>query len=166
MLLRARLHWLQVIRTPSTNFLPSYPFTTISLTSRNPKLTLNVATAAKFSSKSTEPLTTKDTADDENNTDNNGIPLDRLFVPPGVDRSEIKEDMLLPGSNIVMGPYAGDAKIKQIEFKGSSTRAKDCPKDGKPEFAMLGRSNVGKSSLINCLVKKDIALTSKKPGEG
>lgn len=47
----------------------------------------------------------------------------------------------------------------------SSSRAKDCPRDTRPEFAMLGRSNVGKSSLINALCrKKEVALTSKKPG--
>ena len=73
--------------------------------------------------------------------------------------------MVLPGSNIVIGPYAGEAKIKQVEFVKSSGRAKDCPKDDRPEFAILGRSNVGKSSLINSLVrKKEVALTSKKPG--
>ncbi|XP_015890403.3 GTP-binding protein At2g22870 [Ziziphus jujuba] len=91
---------------------------------------------------------------------------DVLFVPPGVDPDEVSEDMVLPGSNIVVGPYAGDAKIKQVEFVKSSGRAKDCPKDHRPEFAILGRSNVGKSSLINSLVrKKEVALTSKKPGK-
>ncbi|PON40321.1 GTP-binding ribosome biogenesis protein [Parasponia andersonii] len=89
-----------------------------------------------------------------------------LFVPPGVDPEEIAEDMVLPGSNIVAGPYAGDAKIKEVEFVKSSGRAKDCPRDNRPEFAILGRSNVGKSSLINALVrKKEVALTSKKPGK-
>lgn len=88
-----------------------------------------------------------------------------LFIPPGVDPDEVTEDMVLPGSNIVIGPYAGDAKIKEVDFVKSSNRPKDCPEDNRPEFAMLGRSNVGKSSLINCLVrKKDVALTSKKPG--
>lgn len=88
-----------------------------------------------------------------------------LFVPPGVDPDEVSEDMVLPGSNIVVGPYAGEAKIKQVEFVKSSGKAKDCPKDHRPEFAILGRSNVGKSSLINSLVrKKEVALTSKKPG--
>ncbi|KAL0381507.1 UNVERIFIED_CONTAM: GTP-binding protein [Sesamum angustifolium] len=85
-----------------------------------------------------------------------------LFVPPGVDPDEVTDDMVLPGSNIVIGPYAGDAKIKEVDFVKSSNRPKDCPKDDRPEFAMLGRSNVGKSSLINFLVrKKDVALTSK-----
>lgn len=88
-----------------------------------------------------------------------------LFVPPGVDPEEVTDDMILPGSNIVLGPYVGEAKIKDVEFVKSSNRPKDCPKDDRPEFAMLGRSNVGKSSLINSLVrKKEVALTSKKPG--
>lgn len=89
-----------------------------------------------------------------------------LFIPPGVDPDEVTDQIILPGSNIVVGPYAGDSKIKQVEFMGSSVRPKDCPKDDRPEFAMLGRSNVGKSSLINTLVrKKEVALTSKKPGK-
>ncbi|XP_042029362.1 GTP-binding protein At2g22870-like [Salvia splendens] len=89
-----------------------------------------------------------------------------LFIPPGVEPDEITEEKFLPGSNIVLGPYAGDAKIKQVDFVKSSNRPKDCPRDERPEFAMLGRSNVGKSSLINSLVrKKEVALTSKKPGK-
>ncbi|XP_059457923.1 GTP-binding protein At2g22870 [Corylus avellana] len=89
-----------------------------------------------------------------------------LFVPPGVEPDEVTDEMVLPGSNIVVGPYAGDARIREVEFMKSSPRAKDCPKDGRPEFAILGRSNVGKSSLINALVrKKEVALTSKKPGK-
>ncbi|XP_068303808.1 GTP-binding protein At2g22870 [Pyrus communis] len=90
-----------------------------------------------------------------------------LFMSPGVDPAEeVTENMVLPSSNIVLGPYAGDAKIKEVEFVKSSARAKDCPKHDRPEFGILGRSNVGKSSLINSLVrKKDVALTSKKPGK-
>ncbi|KAM4128195.1 hypothetical protein ACJW30_02G148500 [Castanea mollissima] len=89
-----------------------------------------------------------------------------LFVPPGVDPDEVTEDMVVPGSNIVIGPYAGESRIKEVEFVKSSGKAKECPKDHRPEFAILGRSNVGKSSLINALVrKKEVALTSKKPGK-
>ncbi|KAL5706691.1 hypothetical protein ACHQM5_024825 [Ranunculus cassubicifolius] len=89
-----------------------------------------------------------------------------LFVPPGVEPEQVTEDIVLPGSNIVLGPYAGHSQIKQVEFVKSSARAKDCPKDTLPEFAILGRSNVGKSSLINALVrKKEVALTSKNPGK-
>ncbi|KAK9166018.1 hypothetical protein Scep_001209 [Stephania cephalantha] len=89
-----------------------------------------------------------------------------LFVPPGVEPDSVTEDMILPGSNIVVGPYAGHSHIKEVQFVKSSSRPRDCPKDGKPEFAVLGRSNVGKSSLINLLVrKKEFALTSKKPGK-
>ncbi|KAJ6818022.1 putative LRR receptor-like serine/threonine-protein kinase [Iris pallida] len=90
-----------------------------------------------------------------------------LFIPPGVSREDdITPNMILPGSNIVVGPYAGHSHIKQVEFVKSSPRARDCPRDGRPEFAILGRSNVGKSSLINSLVRrKEFALTSKKPGK-
>lgn len=89
-----------------------------------------------------------------------------LFVPPGVEPSDVTEDMILPYSNIVQGPFAGYSQIKEVQFVKSSGRPKDCPKDDRPEFAILGRSNVGKSSLINALVrKKEIALTSKKPGK-
>jgi GTP-binding protein len=56
--------------------------------------------------------------------------------------------------------------IKQSEFLKSSTRAEDCPKDLFKQYAFIGRSNVGKSSLINMLVgKKDFAKTSSKPGK-
>ncbi|ESQ46206.1 hypothetical protein EUTSA_v10000265mg [Eutrema salsugineum] len=89
-----------------------------------------------------------------------------LFVPPGVEIEELTDDMVLPGSNIVIGPFADHSQIKEVEFVKSSARARDCPKDDRPEIAILGRSNVGKSSLINCLVrKKEVALTSKKPGK-
>lgn len=87
-------------------------------------------------------------------------------MPPGVDPEEVTEEMVLPNSNIVVGPYAGESRIKEVVFVKSSGKAKECPKDHRPEFAILGRSNVGKSSLINSLVrKKEVALTSKKPGK-
>lgn len=88
-----------------------------------------------------------------------------LFVPPGANPDGVTEEMILPGSNIVVGPYAGHAHIKEVEFVKSRGAAKYCPRDELPEFAILGRSNVGKSSLINAFVrKKEVALTSKKPG--
>ncbi|RZB81593.1 GTP-binding protein At2g22870-like [Glycine soja] len=90
----------------------------------------------------------------------------QLFIPPGIEPDEVDDSTVLPSSNIAVGPYAGDSRIKDVQFVKSSARARDCPKDDLPEFAVLGRSNVGKSSLINSLVrKKEIALTSKKPGK-
>ena len=51
------------------------------------------------------------------------------------------------------------------EFVTSAAGASGLPKDGLPEVAMVGRSNVGKSSLINALVKKKLARTSAAPGK-
>ena len=57
-------------------------------------------------------------------------------------------------------------KISEALFSGSSTRISEKPKQKFPEFAFIGRSNVGKSSLINMLCKnKKLAMTSSKPGK-
>lgn len=57
-------------------------------------------------------------------------------------------------------------EIQEALFVISNTDIKLCPTDGKPEYAFIGRSNVGKSSLINMLTgKKDLAKTSGKPGK-
>ena len=56
--------------------------------------------------------------------------------------------------------------IKTAEFTLSSPRESMCPKDTKPEYAFIGRSNVGKSSLINMLSRnKKLAKTSSTPGK-
>lgn len=57
-------------------------------------------------------------------------------------------------------------EIKDAKFVISNTDYKKCPDDGKPEYAFIGRSNVGKSSLINMLTnRKGLAMTSSKPGK-
>ena len=56
--------------------------------------------------------------------------------------------------------------ISSIDYRGSFPNVNKCPADTRPEFAFIGRSNVGKSSLINMLSgRKAIAHTSKKPGK-
>ncbi len=56
--------------------------------------------------------------------------------------------------------------IDTAEFVISNTEINKCPESDLPEFAFIGRSNVGKSSLINMLVnKKGLAMTSAKPGK-
>ena len=57
-------------------------------------------------------------------------------------------------------------KIKSAEFVVSNSEVAKCPKDNLPEYAFIGRSNVGKSSLINMLTdKKSLAKTSGRPGK-
>jgi GTP-binding protein len=56
--------------------------------------------------------------------------------------------------------------IKKAEFVVSNTNPGKCPDTGLPEFAFIGRSNVGKSSLINMIVnRKNLAKTSSTPGK-
>ena len=56
--------------------------------------------------------------------------------------------------------------VKQASFVISNTDYKKCPEDEKAEYAFIGRSNVGKSSLINALTNnKSLAKTSGKPGK-
>ena len=55
-------------------------------------------------------------------------------------------------------------KIRSAEFIGASASAAEFLGDGSPEIAFAGRSNVGKSSLLNRLVGRDVARTSSTPG--
>ena len=57
-------------------------------------------------------------------------------------------------------------QVKTAEFVISNSDVTKCPKDILPEYAFIGRSNVGKSSLINMLTnRKNLAKTSGKPGK-
>ena len=57
-------------------------------------------------------------------------------------------------------------EIKSAEFVISNTKVELCPKGDLPEYAFIGRSNVGKSSLINMLTKRNkLAMTSATPGK-
>ena len=57
-------------------------------------------------------------------------------------------------------------EVRHAEFVISNTEVSKCPKDPIPEYAFIGRSNVGKSSLINMLTnKKHLAKTSSRPGK-
>src|SRR5690606_425481 len=57
-------------------------------------------------------------------------------------------------------------QIKSAVFSKSSVKIEQCPADNLPEIAFIGRSNVGKSSLINMLTGvKNLAKTSSTPGK-
>ena len=56
-------------------------------------------------------------------------------------------------------------RVDLATFVTSAVGPADLPRDGRPEVVMMGRSNVGKSTLINALVRKDIARTSATPGK-
>jgi GTP-binding protein len=57
-------------------------------------------------------------------------------------------------------------EIKQSRFVVSNSKVEECPQSGLPEYAFIGRSNVGKSSLINMLTgRKSLAKVSGKPGK-
>ena len=57
-------------------------------------------------------------------------------------------------------------QIKNVIFVKSSGKWQECPEATLPEYAFIGRSNVGKSSLINAMMNhKDLAKTSQTPGK-
>ncbi|KAG5023348.1 hypothetical protein JHK85_019690 [Glycine max] len=80
----------------------------------------------------------------------------QLFIPPGIEPDEVDDSTVLPGSNIAVGPYAGHSHIKDVQFVKSSARfvkssarARDCPKDNRPEFAVLGKTQLINHFLVN-----------------
>jgi GTP-binding protein len=56
-------------------------------------------------------------------------------------------------------------RVTSAEFVVSAVLPRDFPTDGRPEVALVGRSNVGKSSLINAVVRSAVARTSASPGK-
>ncbi|KAI5056669.1 hypothetical protein GOP47_0028487 [Adiantum capillus-veneris] len=90
--------------------------------------------------------------------------IDDVFLPPGA--LSVAGLRRLACSNIFVGTTVKSANIEHAEFVKSSVCVKECPKGELPEFAFVGRSNVGKSSLINTLVRRrQLAKTSKTPGK-
>ncbi|KAL8256126.1 hypothetical protein R6Q59_031193 [Mikania micrantha] len=122
-----------------------------------------------FSSTSTiKPLSSLEILQDLSITEEPTLQIakEKLFIPPDTELSSEKPPRILKGSNIVLSKYAGDAQVISAEFVKSSVETEACPEDGSPEFALVGRSNVGKSSLVNSIVRrKKLALTSKTPGK-
>jgi|GEM_PF-184244 len=69
-------------------------------------------------------------------------------------------------STCPFSPYLYPMEVQSAVFKGSFPSEAQAPREGLPEYAFIGRSNVGKSSLINMLCgRKELAHTSGKPGK-
>lgn len=87
-----------------------------------------------------------------------GVPGSRAGAAAAVDGS--------PGEAVVPLPPPRKTRVKTAEFIKSSVNVEQCPAARYPEFAVIGRSNVGKSSLINLLTgRSSLAMVSKTPGE-
>lgn len=94
-------------------------------------------------------------SDEDDDLDGSGSPLQ-----PCIDQ-KLDED-----TSEMSLPPAQNFKIKSAEFIKSSVAVADCPSTGFPEVAVIGRSNVGKSSLINLLTgRNSLAMVSKTPGK-
>lgn len=75
------------------------------------------------------------------------------------------EEPEFPEMQLIL-PAPTNSQVKTAEFVKSSVEVAQCPPPKYPEFAVIGRSNVGKSSLINLLTnRKSLAMVSKQPGE-
>lgn len=86
-------------------------------------------------------------------------------IPVDAESLEWDEPTVEPVADLVLPPPT-NTKVKTAEFVKSSTAISQCPGAGYPEFAVIGRSNVGKSSLINMMTgRKSLAQISKTPGE-
>ena len=83
------------------------------------------------------------------------------------DDDDLAEDLEEYKSvELQLAKQAKAATIKSVKFISSVVRHQDCPQTKLPEVAFIGRSNVGKSSLVNMLTnRKNVAKVSKNPGK-
>lgn len=92
-----------------------------------------------------------------------GPPASVAAVDEQLEWDEAEDDS--HSQQVLVLPAPSHSRVRTAEFVKSSTAVSQCPPSKHPEFAVIGRSNVGKSSLINMLTgKKALAQISKTPG--
>ena len=89
-----------------------------------------------------------------------------IDTPRGPKTLLLQDGVLVEPALAAALKYPTNVSIKSAEFVKSSVSVADCPPANHPDFAFIGRSNVGKSSLVNCLTgRKQLALVSNTPGK-
>ena len=101
--------------------------------------------------------------DDANDDDKEGKGV--YYYDDDINDSE-DLDLEYKSVELQLAKQAKAATIKSVKFISSVVRHQDCPQTKLPEVAFIGRSNVGKSSLVNMLTnRKNVAKVSKNPGK-
>lgn len=89
-----------------------------------------------------------------------------IDTPRGPKTLVLQDGVLMEPGLAASLKHPVNVAVKSAEFVKSSVNVNDCPPPRHPEFAFIGRSNVGKSSLVNCLTgRKQLALVSNTPGK-
>ena len=78
------------------------------------------------------------------------------YIAPHVEYASLFRRGIVPSGTAMAGAAVAFLTPQELRYR--------LPEDGRPEIAFYGRSNVGKSSLVNALVQQQIMVTSKKPG--
>jgi len=131
------------------------------------RLTSSLGCSTSNSLNSSSSSLNSQSDDDANDDDEEGGGKGVYYYDDDDDSEEEDLDVEEYGSvELQLAKQAKAATIKSAKFISSVVRHQDCPQTKLPEVAFIGRSNVGKSSLVNMLTnRKNVAKVSKNPGK-